>query len=137
MLLSATAAIAVCLGYAGTGPVAGFLGGGTENPVPVSSFEDAKTDFISVAIFEGPKVRGYFSFRVAFSISDAARAPEIGYLASDIAIRKKLAVSDIGSSPKALSESFESDIKAQIGARIPADLVESVRVIDFGFDARI
>jgi hypothetical protein len=125
------------LGYAGAKPIAGFFSSETESPIPVSFLEEAKTDFISVAIFEGKKVRGYFSFRVAFSISDAERAPEIGYLASDVAIRKALSVSDISMNTNALSEKFERAIKAQIEAKMPSDLVEEVKLVDFGFDARI
>ena len=137
VLLSASASLAVCLGYAGAGPITELMRGETEKPAPVSSFEDSKTDFISVAVFDGGKVSGYFSFRVAFLISDAARALEVQYLASDISIRKKLSISQISSSLPALSREFEREIKSQIESRLPASLVESVRVIDFAFDARI
>ena len=37
----------------------------------------------------------------------------------------------------ALSKEFEFEIKSQIESRLPASLVEGVRVIDFAFDARI
>ena len=77
VLLSASGTLAVCLGYAGAGAIIELMRGETEKPAPVSSFEDSKTDFISVAVFDGGKVSGYFSFRVAFSISDAARALEV------------------------------------------------------------
>lgn len=137
VLLSALSAMAVCLGYVGTGPIVGVISGKTESTQPVSTFDEAKTDFISVAVFDGGKVRGYLSFRVAFSISDSTRTAEVGYLASDVAIRKKLSMSEIGSSLPALSLKFEDDIKGQIESKLPASLVEGVRLIDFAFDARI
>jgi hypothetical protein len=137
VLLSASAAIAVCLGYLCAGPIVSMMSGEAESTIPVSSFEDAKTDFISVAIFDGGKVRGYISFRVAFSISDESRTPEVGYLSSDIAMRQNFPISEIGTNLPAISKKFEHDIREQIASRLPANLVENVRVIDLAFDARI
>lgn len=131
------AALAVCIGYVIAGPIAGMLGGKAESPKPVITFEDAKTDFISVAVFEGDKVRGYLSFRVGFSISDAERAPEVGYLASNFAIRKKLSIADIDGQLPELSKKLEGEIKSHVEGKLPPELVNSVRIADFGFDARV
>jgi hypothetical protein len=129
--------LAVCVGYVSAGPMAGMFIAKEDTPLPVVVFEDAKTDFISVAVFEGDKVRGYLSFRVAFSISNAERAPEVGYLASNAVMRKKLSIADIEGQLPAFSRKLESEIKTHVEGKLPAELVNSVRIADFGFDARI
>lgn len=135
-IISVSTTAAVCLGYASTGPFAAATSGGSDNPTSVSAFEEAKTDFISVAVFDGEKVRGYLSFRVSFSISDAARAGEVGYLASDVSILNAPSFSAVNSNLTLLAKQFENDIKVKIGSALPANLVESVRIIDFAYDVR-
>ena len=137
IILPVAAATAVCLGYAGTGYIKAMASAKTESVLPEIFYEDAKTDFISIAVFEGAKVRGYVSFRVAFTISDKARIPEVGYLASDIAVRENLSIPDIGSPHSELSKRLEKDIKKQIKGKLPDETVESLKVVDFGFDARV
>lgn len=128
---------AVCLGYVGATYWSSFDSGDAEPEIPVVLFEGAKTDFISVAIFDGEKVKGYASFRVAFSISDAGRAAEVGYLASDVLIRRKLTMADLAAGLPALSKMIEGEIKAHVEGKLPAELVKSVQIADFGFDARV
>jgi hypothetical protein len=131
------AAFAVCAGYSSAGPIAGLFVRKAQSQLPVFSFEEAKSDFISVAVFEGNKVRGYLSFRIAFSISDTDRVPEVGYLASDYAIRSKFSLADIRANLPGLSKKLEREIKSHVEGILPAELVNSVRIADFGFDARI
>jgi hypothetical protein len=130
-------ALAVCLGYVGALSMPGPSSGSTSSAPAEPSFENSKTDFISIAVFEGAKVRGYISFRVAFSISDADRVPEVGFIASDIAIRTRLTVSDIGTNLPALAKKLESKIKTHLEGKFPAEQVKSIQIADFGFDARI
>ncbi len=110
--------LAVSLGYVGASYWPTFASGQEDAKPAAIVFEGAKTDFISVAIFEGDKVKGYASFRVAFSISDAARAPEVGYLASDILIRRKLTMEDIAGGLPALSKLIEGEIKAHVEGKL-------------------
>lgn len=137
IIVPTSAAVAVCLGYVGAGKLSGFLNSQTESVSPAPAYSEAKTDFISVAVFEGAKVRGYVSFRLDFSVSEAARIPEVGHLASDIAVRRSLSVDDINSELPELSKNLEADIRAKIESKLPEGMIKDMKIIDFGFDQRI
>ena len=104
-----------------------------------AEFEDAKTDFISIAVFEEGSVQGYVSFRAELSVKSADLAPEASYLIADT-IHRKLSVFSkiIGKQFKPKdAKLIEEPLLASLQDRLGKDQIASIKLVDIGYDKRI
>ena len=103
------------------------------------SLEDAKTDFISIAVFKDGKVEGYVSFRAELTLKNADKATEAGYIISDTIHRRLEVFSELFGvefDPKD-AKLIEEPLFAALVDRMGKDEIGSLKLADVAFDKRI
>lgn len=111
----------------------------TEESVLVQSMEEAKTDFISIAVFREGKVDGYVTFRAKLMLKDADRMAETGYLIADVIHRKLDTFSEVFGEnfrPKD-AKLIEEPLLAALTERLGEGEIGSLVLTDIAYDKRI
>lgn len=110
-----------------------------EAPANSASFEEIKTDFISIAVFKEGKVDGYITFRANIGLLNAAKIAEAGYVISDAIHRKLPEFSELFSNGFKSKDAalIEEPLLAALSDRLGKENVNSIKLTDLAYDKRV
>lgn len=114
----------------------------TAAPEPVAhvaGLEEAKTDFITVAVFKDGAVSGYISFRANITLANTDKIAEAGFIISDAIHRKLPLFASMFKDPINPKDVrlLEEPLLAALTDKLGKDEIGSVKLVDIAFDQRI